>query len=148
MSVYAMTTKPIVICHYYTVQQTTASSQTNISILLPSKILVQIGIKYKIYIEHWGLFSVPHLLWVCDTCHPFIKIISEDSLHSRLYCRALSSGAVTIHSLETLFAWNSHDQRMKKRRKRSIRISHEENTRYSCEFYSISCDLYMIIIRN
>ena len=38
--------------------------------------------------------------------------------------------------------------RMKRRRKTNIRISHEENTRYSCEFYTISCDFYTIIMWN
>ena len=58
------------------------------------------------------------------------------------------------HAQEKLSRINSHEilanfmqiLRMKKRQKTSIRISHRENTLYSCEFYKISCDLYTIIM--
>lgn len=33
-------------------------------------------------IEQWWLFSMPHLLWHCDTSHTFIIVISEDLWHS------------------------------------------------------------------
>ena len=38
--------------------------------------------------------------------------------------------------------------RMKKRRKTSIRISHEENARYTCDIHMNACEFHAIIMRN